>query len=171
MEIIEQLHQCLYSPLLEGKALFFSHVSAANRNALQSLTRSSSPGLFTVPVIFLCSLEKHQSCTCCPRAPVGAQLGAHLKYISCMEMCGSERWLKSESPTKTPIFFSLTWVTKLQAQKPFTACPVLGGEGLAASTYVGRKNLITSRDPSPLACPKMIVNFGKIRVQSHRHLL
>lgn len=74
-------------------------------------------------------------------------------------------------PQKHRFFFSLTWVTKLQAQKPFTACPVLGGEGLAASTYVGRKNLITSRAPSPLACPKMIVKFGKIRVQSHRHLL
>lgn len=143
-------------PILEGKAPFFLMFLLLT-GMLFSLSHKVSlqACLQTIPVISLCSLEKHQSCTCCPRAPVGAQLGAHLKYVSCIEMCGSERWFKSESPTKTPIFFSLSWVTKLQAHEPFTECLVFGGEGLAASTYVGCKNLITSRDPSPLACPKM----------------
>lgn len=42
----------------------------------------------------------------------------------------------------------------------FTACLVLGEEGLAASTYVGCKNLNTSMDPSPLAFPKKIAGLG-----------
>lgn len=45
-----------------------------------------------------------------------AQLGASLKSVApSTETCGSEGWLGSESPPKAPIFFWLTWVTKLRA--------------------------------------------------------
>lgn len=53
-------------------------------------------------------------------------------------------------------------------------CLVLGGEGLAASAYVGCENLNTSVDPSPLAFPKALSfvsayacsAVSKIRAQS-----